>query len=359
MNLVDLFNRKDQILTVHPSVKQHKCRMDNVTWRGLRCFAAPTPQIVVAKAQRWYPFCTRPMMVGWLARVGDGTVGRLEVSLRHGDGVLARKEIELSSTLTPVLVPWPVSAAPVPTDASLALHFLLAEGVMGEVLVCPVLDRGDLLKLARGRGVEIGPGPRPQVLPAPDVDIIYVEETPRERWAELYDSSAKYMSSGTADAELWDRYVIGTADTLPVEDGSLDFIFSSHVFEHLSNPLGHLDLWVRKLRKGGMILAVVPDIGGCKDYTRRPSGHEEFIREFKAAIWRPTHDHYLRFAASRNGTAAEAKAMAEQNASIHVHGYTRHNMAALLEEAVQRFHLSHFHLIHADNHKDFHFVLTK
>ena len=55
-----------------------------------------------------------------------------------------------------------------------------------------------------------------------------------------------------------------------VEDGSLGFIFSSHVFEHLANPLGHLEHWYAKLRHGGLIVGIVPDVGGSKDYVFEP-----------------------------------------------------------------------------------------
>lgn len=50
----------------------------------------------------------------------------------------------------------------------------------------------------------------------------------------------------------------GFADAIPVPDSSQDFVLHSHVWEHLPNPLGALDEWVRVVRSGGYIYAIVP-----------------------------------------------------------------------------------------------------
>jgi len=50
----------------------------------------------------------------------------------------------------------------------------------------------------------------------------------------------------------------GYADAIPVEDNSQDFVIHSHVWEHLPNPLGSLEEWVRVVRPGGYIYAIVP-----------------------------------------------------------------------------------------------------
>lgn len=50
----------------------------------------------------------------------------------------------------------------------------------------------------------------------------------------------------------------GFADAIPVPDGSQDFVLNSHVWEHLPNPLGALEEWVRVVRSGGYIYSIVP-----------------------------------------------------------------------------------------------------
>lgn len=51
---------------------------------------------------------------------------------------------------------------------------------------------------------------------------------------------------------------IENAYNLNVEDESLDYIFSSHCFEHLSYPNKALDLWVSKIKPGGIIFLYLP-----------------------------------------------------------------------------------------------------
>jgi len=48
------------------------------------------------------------------------------------------------------------------------------------------------------------------------------------------------------------------AAAIPVPDSSEDFVIHSHVWEHLPDPLGGLLEWVRIVRDGGFVFAIVP-----------------------------------------------------------------------------------------------------
>lgn len=50
----------------------------------------------------------------------------------------------------------------------------------------------------------------------------------------------------------------GDATSIPLPDNSADFVLHSHVWEHLPHPLTALDEWVRLVRPGGYIFAIVP-----------------------------------------------------------------------------------------------------
>ena len=50
----------------------------------------------------------------------------------------------------------------------------------------------------------------------------------------------------------------GDAGNIPVSTSSTDFILHSHVWEHLPNPLAALEEWVRVVKPGGFIYAIVP-----------------------------------------------------------------------------------------------------
>jgi SAM-dependent methyltransferase len=55
--------------------------------------------------------------------------------------------------------------------------------------------------------------------------------------------------------------VVAEADCLPFEDSSQDYVVSSHVIEHLPDPIKALKEWVRVIRPGGIILAIIPHKG--------------------------------------------------------------------------------------------------
>jgi SAM-dependent methyltransferase len=66
------------------------------------------------------------------------------------------------------------------------------------------------------------------------------------------------------------RRLIGEASHLgDVPDDAYDAVLSSHVLEHLANPLGALVEWQRIVRPGGHVLLIVPHRDGTFDH-RRP-----------------------------------------------------------------------------------------
>jgi SAM-dependent methyltransferase len=74
------------------------------------------------------------------------------------------------------------------------------------------------------------------------------------------------------------RHLIGEAGSLDVPDGTYDAVLSSHVLEHLANPLGALAEWRRVVRPGGYVLLIVPHRDATFDH-RRPVTTLEHLRE--------------------------------------------------------------------------------
>lgn len=61
------------------------------------------------------------------------------------------------------------------------------------------------------------------------------------------------------NARTWD-WEDGDAQFLKgVDDGSVDFVHSSHCLEHLVDPLEGLRNWLRVVREGGYLIITVPD----------------------------------------------------------------------------------------------------
>jgi len=54
--------------------------------------------------------------------------------------------------------------------------------------------------------------------------------------------------------------VVGSVEDLSwVEDRSVDYIFSSHLLEHLPYPWRTLKVWLHKIRRGGYLVLYLPD----------------------------------------------------------------------------------------------------
>ena len=69
--------------------------------------------------------------------------------------------------------------------------------------------------------------------------------------------------------------IIAEGDAIPCPNGSQDFIVSSHILEHFTNPIKALMEWDRLLRSGGIIFVIVPhkDRTFDRDNPRTPLQH--------------------------------------------------------------------------------------
>ena len=318
-------------------------------WLGFQITPSDTPQIRLAKADRWHPFRLHPESTGWRAFAPQRpSTLKLEI---HGDaGDVAVREWRLDGRLVDLTLPWSLDTRS--RVHEVILHVPPAHHAPVILCVFKRMSRRPLLDLCVGRGMEIGAGLAPQVLPGPGVDVRYLDAMPPDQWTQFYGLKEALKP------ELAPLYDVGQAHDLPVADDSLDFIFSSHVFEHLVNPLGHLEHWARKLRAGGKVVGVIPELGGASDYAAWPSTLAELREEYRAGEMSPSRAHYDRFAESRRKPRLAEQLWAEKR-SIHVHFYSRESMAELLEEAVRTLGYRSFALRHTPNHKDFHFVLAK
>lgn len=344
-----MLNRRDKNLRIAGDVIMAKYPRLDEMWRGLDLAAGSS--FTIPDVRRFVNFRAFPAHCGWMVEAS----GKLEAKVAFIDSDTGE---ELSSRLylgpfQPLMLPWPREFR-----RKLDLRVSVAgdgDGKpKGKVFVANhrALSRDWLFKAAVGKGVEIGPGPQPQILPSDTVDVSFLEQMPPEEWNRLYNRGGKFP----VRPELWKNYIIGEASALPVEDGSLDFIFASHVFEHLANPIGHLRRWKEKLRTGGRVICIVPDLGGTKDALQVPSTMVEWRAEDEASTWLPEPRHYVRHMRRPVDDEIVRNAIG-RNESIHVHYYDNINCQALLELAVDELGYSDYIIDHTPNHKDFYFVL--
>lgn len=344
-----MLNRGDRNLEVAGDVIMAKhLRLDDM-WRGLDL--GPGASFTIRDVRRFVNFRAFPADCGWMVE----TPGRLEARIAFLDGATGA-ELSARTYAGPfqqLSLPWPRGFHGA-LDLRVSVSGDIGGRTKGRVFVANhrALSRDWLLEAATGRGVEIGPGPQPQILPSEKVDVSYLEQMPPEEWNRLYNRGGKFP----VRPELWKNYIIGEASDLPVDAASLDFIFGSHVFEHLANPIGHLRRWKDKLRPGGKVICVVPDLAGTKDALQVRSTIGEWREEEAAEVWLPLERHYVRHM-RRPASDEIVRRAIKRNESIHVHYYDNINCQMLLDLAVGELGYSDYIIEHTPNHKDFHFVL--
>jgi SAM-dependent methyltransferase len=356
MNLFDIIKRKDRALSILDGEVQPRQQGGRDAFLGARL--GPSAHIRLARADEFAVFRTFPREIGWRLRPPiEAVETSLTIEVADADASCRSPLFVwngMSSKQHEIRLDWPVWVG---RSTSFSIELRNGGNAAIEIESSPLFATRDALKpLIRGVGVEIGPGMRPFVRPGPDVEVRFVEATPVAEWKSNY---GKAVDPAGFDQSLWDHYVIGDGHELECcDDDSLDFIFSSHVFEHLMNPLGVLENWSRKLRSGGVVLAVIPDYRYCFDLRQRPSSRKEWLQEHDSGGWRPPWEKYekwCKYTAPYN----TPQSLIERNYSIHVHYYTPDSFLELAKLAIECGIFGRIFLNTSPNNKDFGVVLWK
>jgi predicted SAM-dependent methyltransferase len=340
--------RGDVNLELSGDIEKAKRRYRDGDWRGLDL--KPGSGFTIPDARRFASLRHFPTHCGWMVDVPSDAALRVAVVSRDDGAIISKRIYKGEGGLQPLYLPWPQGIC---GAIDLVVSYKGAGPSPVFVANHRMLSRQWLYDLCIGRGLEIGPGPIPQILPRDGVEVSYLEQMPAEEWNRLYNGGGKYPIK----PELWGNYIVGEASAPPVEDGALDFIFGSHVFEHLANPIGHLKRWRRKLAKGGKVIMVVPDLNGTKDSVHHRCSLESMVDEFQRNVWLPEEQHYTRHL-RRTSDDKKLIALMERMESIHVHYYDNINCQILLDYAVRELGYADYVIEHTPNHKDFYFVLV-
>jgi len=121
--------------------------------------------------------------------------------------------------------------------------------------------RTAMLGRLEGRGIEIGAFHSP--LPVPDgVEVMYVDLLTSE-------AQRRYFPEVPDDAEIVEPFLIAPADDLKgIDTAALNFVLSSHLLEHISDPIAAIREWYRVLQPGGLLFVCLPDRRHTFDRTR-------------------------------------------------------------------------------------------
>ena len=349
MNLAYLIANRNERFARSRKVVKMRVEHNGLTWRGVKV-DSEGGSIYAERITDCQPFRSRATSVGWYAKALKGDT---EVAVRFisNGKTVSKHRLNISGEgFEPIILPWPTEPFTPPLDLE-----IYCSGPAPVFIASHFdLDRSLLFARCKGKGVELGPGPNPHIRPGEEVKVFYIEQKRPAEWVELYGEHYKM----NFDAALEPFYVVGEAHEIPAELESLDFIYSSHVFEHLVNPLGHLERWSKLLHKGGEVLMIVPDYIGSKDYLADPTTMAELLAEFRAGEFAPSIIHYERYGRARS-SPENAQKLFESRTSIHMHYYTNDNMRELLELSVKQGHFSKYAIIHSRNAKDFHVIIAK
>jgi SAM-dependent methyltransferase/uncharacterized protein YbaR (Trm112 family) len=165
-----------------------------------------------------------------------------------------------------------------------------------------------------------------------------------------------YYTDAVADFAGTESRVDFLADgsALPIADGTLDYLCSSHVLEHLPDPLAALHEWHRVLRPGGWLYLVVPDQRFTFDHPRPTTTSAHLLEDFAAGRTAATSlEHVDEFIYQTDwsllhpdvpATERPARQLAARNRylhdirqgrpiDIHFHTFTPASLRAILETA--------------------------
>jgi SAM-dependent methyltransferase len=135
--------------------------------------------------------------------------------------------------------------------------------------------RAEVAGLLEGHGIEIGPLHHPFPVP-PTVDVTYVDRLDHDGLLAHYAGDENVPANKITVPEI-----VADATTLDaIDDASFDFVISSHVIEHLSNPIEALVNWRRVLREGGVLVCVVPDSRYTFDKGRPVTSYEHLCWDY-------------------------------------------------------------------------------
>ena len=76
------------------------------------------------------------------------------------------------------------------------------------------------------------------------------------------------------------QYICEASNLSTIDSGCYDFLLSSHVIEHLANPIRGLYEWKRVLKESGHLILLIPDYRETFDHKRPVTNLDHLISDF-------------------------------------------------------------------------------
>lgn len=130
-------------------------------------------------------------------------------------------------------------------------------------------------------GIEVGASAsNPFGLPTQNVDLYSSMDT-------IYKRAEREQCGEAACVDI-----VARGDILPFPDESLDFVLSSHVLEHIPDPIRALKEWYRVVRPGGYIFVIIPHKERTFDKNRPRTLLAEIVQRYETGFDPGTDLHH-------------------------------------------------------------------
>ena len=78
------------------------------------------------------------------------------------------------------------------------------------------------------------------------------------------------------------QYILESTELSKIPSGCYDFVLSSHVIEHIANPIKALYEWIRILKNNGNLIVVIPHKDGTFDHNRKITALSHMVDDFNS-----------------------------------------------------------------------------
>lgn len=359
MNFFDFVKRKDRGLQIEAG----KCKEEIIFINGSdhRCVRlSGNCKVKIKNANEFQVFKLKPSSISWNVQLPPRSLpfvckGHFKLSAfdhNSSKNIILAEIPKVTRKGKMVDLVWPVLLQ----DYDLVLE------TTGEVLLDVGKNysaRTKLIPLAKGKGLEIGPGLNPCIKPKQDISVDYIESMSLSKWGEIYKLAPEQLDELRKQG-LDKYYQLGDASNIDslYNENSLDFIFTNHVFEHLVNPIRILEIWSSRLKSGGLAMGIIPDSRYCFDLRQTPSISQEWENEYERGGFE-IEDCKLDRWIKNTSPSSDINSLKERSYSVHVHFYTPQTFTDLANIVIKRGLFSKIDVITNPNNKDFGFVLVK
>lgn len=161
----------------------------------------------------------------------------------------------------------------------------------------------------------------------------------RTQWEGDITEGRTYRFS--KDREPGVQYVAETTDLSRIATGRYDFLLSSHVIEHTSNPIAAVAEWIRVLKRDGVLVLLVPHKDGTFDHRRPVTPLAHLVDDFDRRMKEDDLTHLEEILAYHDlkmdpeaGTPEEFRARSLKNLEnrcLHHHVFDSRSVAQLLD----------------------------